>query len=165
VTVDDEAEVFCRALFPRLAGALGLQCGDPLVGEELAQEALLRAWERWSSVAAMASPEGWVFRVGFNLAASRFRRLGAERRARARLEACTEAPGASTDDALVVRAAVAELPERQRAAVVLRYFLDLPIAEAAAALGCAEGTVKSLTSQGVAGLRTRLVADVEVIDA
>jgi RNA polymerase sigma-70 factor (ECF subfamily) len=162
---DDEAEAFCRGLYPRLAGALTLHCGDPGVGEELAQEALLRVWQRWSSVRAMASPEGWAFRVGFNLSTSRFRRVLAERRANQRLGVRTEVLSPLHDDLLAVRAAVAELPPRQRAAVVLRYFADLSIDQAAAAMGCAPGTVKSLTSQGVAALRVRLVLIEEVLDA
>ena len=56
-------------------------------------------------------------------------------------------------DAIVVRAAVAELPERQRAAPILRYFADLPVASVAEILDCAQGTVKSLTSQGIDRLR------------
>jgi DNA-directed RNA polymerase specialized sigma24 family protein len=60
------------------------------------------------------------------------------------------------DDQLAVRAAVALLPHRQRAALVLRYYADLSVAEVAEALECAPGTVKSLTSKGVAGLRRRL---------
>src|SRR3954449_5374681 len=82
---DEDAEAFCRATYARLAGALGLMCGESGVGEELAQEALLRVWERWPSVRAMDSPEAWVFRVGFNLANSRLRRVVAERRANQRV--------------------------------------------------------------------------------
>jgi RNA polymerase sigma factor (sigma-70 family) len=50
---------------------------------------------------------------------------------------------------------VAGLPPRQRAAVVLRYFADLSVAETAAAMGCAQGTIKALTSQGLGTLRSR----------
>lgn len=59
-------------------------------------------------------------------------------------------------DRLAVRAAVADLPERQRAALVLRYYVDLPVAEVADVLGCAPGTVKSLTHKAVEGLRRAL---------
>lgn len=160
---------FCERMHPRLVGALALHLGDRDTAEEVAQEALARAWERWPAVSGMASPDGWVFRVALNLAASRRRRRAAERRARARVEAWPLDKGLGPDasDALVVRQAVASLPDRQRAAVVLRYFADLPVVEVAAVLGCAEGTVKSLTSQGIEGLRRRLGAslDEEVVDA
>jgi RNA polymerase sigma-70 factor (sigma-E family) len=155
----DEVGTFCRSMHPRLVGALALHCGDRDVAEELAQEALARVWERWSSVRAMASPESWTFRVGFNLAASRFRRAAAERRARSRAgHPDDHVPDAAS--AIAVRAAVAALPPRQRAAVVLRYFADLSVDDTAAALGCAPGTVKSLTSQAITALRATF--DVEV---
>jgi RNA polymerase sigma factor (sigma-70 family) len=65
-------------------------------------------------------------------------------------------------DRLAVRAAVASLPPRQRAVLVLRYFDDLSVADAAAALDCAEGTVKSLTHQAIAALRDRLAVTIDL---
>ena len=159
-----EASAFCRELHPRLVSALALHCGDRDVASELAQEALARVWERWSSVSQMDAPEAWAYRVAFNLAASRYRRRSAERRARTRLGPADEQvhePDAT--DALAVRAAVASLPPRQRAAVILRYFADLSVDQTAEALQCAPGTVKSLTSQAIASLRDRF--DVEVANA
>jgi RNA polymerase sigma factor (sigma-70 family) len=110
----------------------------------------------------MASPEGWTFRVGFNLAASRFRRWSAERRARARLGRPDDRVG-DPANAVAIRAAVAALPPRQRAAVALRYFADLSVDDTAAVLSCAPGTVKALTSQAIASLRVAL--DVEAVHA
>jgi len=55
-----------------------------------------------------------------------------------------------------LRRALAELPRRQRAAVVLRHYLDLDEAATAAALGCSVGTVKSQTAKGLARLRTSI---------
>ena len=157
-----EPSDFCRELHPRLVGALALHCGDRDVAQELAQETLARVWERWSTVRDHPAPDAWAYRVAFNLAASRFRRGAAERRARARLGP-PDAHVADVDDALAVRAAVAELPPRQRAALVLRYFADLSVERTAEVLGCAPGTVKSLTSQAIATLRDRF--DVEVTNA
>ena len=157
-----DASVFCRELHPRLVGALALHCGDRDVAEELAQETLARVWERWSTVQHKDSPEAWAYRVGFNLAASRYRRRSAERRARARCGPADEHV-ADAVDALAVREAVAALPPRQRAAVVLRYFADLSVERTADVLGCAPGTVKSLTSQAIATLRDRF--EVEVANA
>jgi RNA polymerase sigma-70 factor (sigma-E family) len=157
-----EPSAFCRELHPRLVGALALHCGDRDVAAELAQETLARVWERWSTVERMDSPEAWAFRVAFNLAASRFRRGAAERRARARLGPVDDhAPDEA--DALAVRAAVASLPPRQRSALVLRYFADLSIERTAEVLGCRPGTVKSLTNQAIASLRDRF--EVEVANA
>jgi RNA polymerase sigma-70 factor (ECF subfamily) len=162
-TMGDDAERFCDEVGPRLVGSLTLYLGDRGVAEEIAQDALVRAWERWDEVRQMEHPEAWVFRVATNLARSWFRRRGAERRARARLEARPPDPGSlgDLDDAVLVRRAVSTLPERQRAAVVARFFLGLSVAETADALGMAEGTVKASTHQALANLRrSGLLADV-----
>lgn len=62
------------------------------------------------------------------------------------------------DDRLLVVAALAELPPRQRATVVLRYYDELSVEETAEVLGCTTGTVKSQTARGLDTLRERLVA-------
>lgn len=166
----EDVAAFCRRLHPVLLGGLTLQCRDRGIAEEITQETLVRVWERWSSLdPERGSPEAWAWRVALNLTASRFRRRAVEQRARARLEAQAGAsPGAPPDEAdrLAVQAAVADLPERQRSALVLRFYADLSVAQTAEALGCAEGTVKSLTSKAVDGLRRRLHDDtlVEVVD-
>jgi RNA polymerase sigma factor (sigma-70 family) len=59
-------------------------------------------------------------------------------------------------DGEVIRAALAELPKRMRAAVVLRHWLDLSVEETASLLDCSEGTVKSQTAKGIARLRSLL---------
>jgi RNA polymerase sigma factor (sigma-70 family) len=71
----------------------------------------------------------------------------------------------NTADAIAVRAAVAALPERQRAAVVLRYFADLPVSAVAEILSCAHGTVRSLTSQAIERLRKDFDVDMASEDA
>lgn len=157
-----EPSAFCRDLHPRLVGALALHCGDRDVAAELAQETLARVWERWSTVERHEAPEAWAFRVAFNLAASRYRRRAAERRAHGRVGAA-EAHEPDAADAVAVRAAVAALPPRQRAALVLRYFADLSVERTADVLGCRPGTVKSLTSQAIVSLRDHF--EVEVTNA
>jgi RNA polymerase sigma factor (sigma-70 family) len=141
-----------------------LFCGDRVVAEEVTQEALVRALERWPRVSQMASPEAWVYKTAVNLARSSFRRRALERRANARaVDRAESAALPDTADAVAVRAAVAALPPRQRAAIVARYFAGFDVSEAAAALGCAEGTVKALTHKAMAKLREAgLVDDQEV---
>lgn len=104
----------------------------------------------------MASPRAWLSRVGLNLARSWWRRVYAEQRANRRHSAGPDAPTAEPADVLAIRAAVATLPRRQRAVLVLRYYGDLSVEETAETLGCAQGTVKSLTHRAIASLRTAL---------
>lgn len=146
------------AIRSRLVGSLALYCNDAGVAEELAQEALLRAWRRWPEVSSYHDPEAWVWRTGFNLARSWFRRRGAEHRANRRAgagEVSFELP--DIPSALAVRAIVSTLPNRQRAALVARYYAGLSVEATAEALGCAPGTVKALTHQAVSRLRAELL--------
>ena len=92
-----------------------------------------------------------------NLARMQFRRKAVERRYLLRQGA--ERPVTATRDDSVtegLRLALDSLPYRQRAAVVLRFYLDLPDEETAQILGCTAGTVRSLISRGVATLRETL---------
>jgi RNA polymerase sigma factor (sigma-70 family) len=89
-----------------------------------------------------------------NLANSWFRRRKAERTATDRVRAFPESRERwQPEEVLAVRAAVSALPRRQRTALVLRYFRDLTVEQAAHEMGCRPGTVKALTSQAIAGLR------------
>lgn len=157
----DAASAFCAVEYPRLVGSLTLYVGSQAVAEELAQEALLRAFRRWEYVHRLDAPSAWVWRVAMNLANSHFRRRGAERRARSRLRHEARAADESHDaaGAIAVRRAVACLPERQRAAVILRYFLDLPVQETARRMDASADAVRSLTKRAVAALRDEFAAD------
>jgi RNA polymerase sigma factor (sigma-70 family) len=97
--------------------------------------------------------------VAINLANSYFRRRAAETRAKRRLRDRQQVdPRAGVDPAaaIAIRTAVASLPRRQRTALVLRYYTDLTVHDVASAMGCPEGTVKSLTSKAIASLRQEL---------
>jgi RNA polymerase sigma factor (sigma-70 family) len=145
-------EAFYEAELPRLVGTLTLYCGDRELAIELAQEAMARAWRDWNRVQHFDSPAGWVHRVGINLANSMWRRarlLGRVPRPRERVVE------EDTGTALAVRAAVARLPRRQRTALVLRYFADLPSPEVAELMRCSPDTVRALTRQALHNLRTR----------
>jgi RNA polymerase sigma factor (sigma-70 family) len=156
-----DAVAFCERLRPRLVGALSLYCGDPALAEEQAQESLVRVWENWHRVSEMQAPEAWAVRVGMNGLHGVFRRRAIERRALARVAAlqsdtAAAAPAGEYDH---VRRAVAALPRRQRTALVLRYYLDLSVSDTADVMGCAEGTVKSLTSNALGRLGHVLSSD------
>lgn len=154
VTVDgDKLASFYAAEYPRLAASLTLYCGDRELAAELAQEAMARACRHWHRVEHLDSPAGWVHRVAINLANSAFQRRLVRQRARAVVRPELHEHGTDIGAAVAVRTAVSQLPQRQRMALVLRYFADLPVHEVAALMKCSPNTVKSLTHQAVATLR------------
>lgn len=153
---DAELAAFCRREHPRLVGALSLYCGDALLAEELAQETLVRVCRQWPRVREMAAPGAWAHRVAINLANSTFRRRKAEQRANRRQADRAMADDPDVDEAVAVRQAVATLPARQRAAVVLRHYGGYSVAETAALLGVSEGAVKQLAHRAALALRERL---------
>jgi RNA polymerase sigma factor (sigma-70 family) len=161
-----ERDEFCRELYPLLVGLVSLQGHGRDRSQELAQDALVKALERWSAVSRMDNPRAWVIRTALNLSTSRFRRRAAEGRALARAAARTRVAAArdfpqQVVDRTVVIGALAELPGRQRQVLLLRYFLDLPVAETAAVMRCSEGTVKALTHQAMSRLRAIGLIDPE----
>lgn len=152
-----ELEAFCRREYPRLVGSLSLHCGDTGVAEELAQETLARVCDRWERVRAMDAPGAWAHRVAINLANSHFRRRQAERRANARHgdDSARGYPDEDVAGAVVVREAVAALPQKQRTVLALRYYLGLSVAETAEVMRVTPDAVKQHTRRAVAALRGR----------
>lgn len=154
---DRELTEFCASAYPQLVGALAHHTGDVLLAEELAQEALLRVCQRWTQVRSLASPVGWAYRVGANLAASTFRRRSAERRANARAaEVLREPVEPATAEHLAVRNALDGLSHGQRQAVLLRYYFGLSSDETAAVMSRTPAAVRSLTHRAVKVLREEL---------
>jgi RNA polymerase sigma-70 factor (sigma-E family) len=122
-----------------------LLTGSSAQAEELVQDAFVRVFARWAEV---SSPRAYLRQAVVNACRSQRRRLGRELR---------HGPGASARAALepdidLTAHSLASLSDRQRKAVVLRYYEDLSEAEIAVMLGCRPGTVKSLLSRA----RTRL---------
>lgn len=150
-------EAFYVAQFARLATIAAAVSGDAATGEDIAQEALERARNRWATVAAYDDPGGWVCRVTVNLALNRRRRLAAEARALLRLRPATHhhrgEPALHGEPA--VWRAVAALPPRQRAAVALFYLEERPVKEIAEILGVSVSTATSTLHQA----RQRLARD------
>jgi RNA polymerase sigma-70 factor (sigma-E family) len=125
--------------------------GDRAEAEDLAQEALCRAYLRWRRVAGY--DEAWVARVTTDLAIGRWRRhrVAAAAAPPPGGGAVAAAPdGGDPLDRVAVVRALRSLPRRQRAAVALRYLADLPEAEVASLLGCSVGAVKQHTHRGLA---------------
>ena len=146
--------------FPRLVAILTVWSGSRSVAEELAQDALLQALRRWDVVAGLDSPGAWVRRVALNRSANEGRRRRRERAAIDRMRVAAESSQwepTPIDDALWSR--VRALSVAQRDAVVLRYVDDLPLAEIARVMGCAEGTVKKHLQRARAALAAHITID------
>jgi RNA polymerase sigma factor (sigma-70 family) len=142
----------------RLGRALYLLTGDASEAEELAQEALVRVYERWGRVRAMASPTGYLFRVAINLHRSRVRLvLVRARRALAPAPSIDPAALAEVNDEL--GRALASLPIRLREAVVLVEWMGLDMKEAARILGIEAVSVRVRLSRARASLREHLRGD------
>jgi len=163
MTEPEDVSAFCRREWPRLVGSLSLFTGDGDLAEELAQETLTRVCRDWRTVSNLDSPGAWAHRVALNLARSHYRHRSVARRHRARLASPTAVHDPDTATVFAVRNAVSQLPVRQRTALVLRYFADLSVAETAAAMQCPQGTVKTLTREAIAALRTMgLITESEI---
>ena len=130
-----------------------LLTNDWALAEDLVQTALARAYPRWNRIQA-DDPEAYVRRVLVNTWSSWWRRRW---RGELPTDSLPESAGpdafASADRKDALRAALARLPKRQRAIVVLRYHEDLTETQVAALLGVSAGTVKSQASRALAKLR------------
>jgi RNA polymerase sigma-70 factor (sigma-E family) len=135
-----------------------LLTGDWDQAEELAQEAMARTFAAWPRVRGYDRPAAYARKVLVNRHRSLLRRAVVEaRHALTSRPQQWQEPDFGGDD-LVLWRALQRLPARQRTAIVLRYYLDLPEAEVARLLGVPVGTVKSLVHRGLARLRDRLGA-------
>ena len=134
-----------------------LMVGDLQEAEDLVQETLFKVASKWPRVSAMENPVAYTRRILVNQVlhgSSKRSRNRAELKATPPAETAANAAHLDIQDELFD--ALAALPSRQRAALVLRYLLDLPETEVAAALGCSLGTVKSSTSRGLKRLEQTL---------
>jgi len=146
---------------PRMLALAQRMLGDAAEAEDVAQDAMLRAWKqapRWTP--GQAKFDTWLHRVGLNLCYDRLRR---------RREVPTEAPPDRTDDGpspdrgllaadigARVNTALARLPDRQREAVVLCHYQELTNIEAAALMEISVDALESLLSRGRRALRLAL---------
>jgi len=142
-----------QAVLLRFATVL---CGDGALAQDLVQDALIKAHQRWRAIAAMAAPEAYVKKIIVNGHLS-FRR----KHARVRLvDEVVMPPSADhatgTDDRDALAGELARLPRQQRAVLVLRYYEGLTDAEIADVLGCSAGTVRGYASRALATLRIEL---------
>ena len=152
----EEFDDFYAASFGRLVHQLHAMTGDRDEAQECVQEAFVRAWSHRGRLDKAQAPEAWVRTTAYRLAVSRWRRTARSRRAPDRsLQQAGPAPGPSEDQVAVV-AALRQLPEAQRRALVLHHLCDLPVHAVAAETGAPEGTVKARLARGRAALAVLL---------
>lgn len=146
---------------PRMVALAQRMLGDPVEAEDVAQEAMLRAWKqapRWTP--GQAKFDTWLHRVGLNLCYDRLRRRR-EMPTDAMPETVDPGPGPSrgleaADTGARVNAALAALPERQREAIVLCHYQELGNIEAAGLMDVSVEALESLLSRGRRALRVAL---------
>ena len=136
-----------------------LAAGDHHAAEDLVQTALMRMYVAWPRVRP-ETVDAYARKALVNaLIDSRRRGFARHEHSHAVLpEVVAPDPSASVDTEDTVFAALAALPARMRAAVILRHLCELSVSETAEALGCSEGTVKSQTSRALDQLRESLRA-------
>jgi RNA polymerase sigma-70 factor (sigma-E family) len=137
-----------------------LLLGDRDAADDLVGDAFLAAWQQWDVVRDADHPLAYMRRLVVNQAGTRIRRSTRERRRLVLFHGDADETdrGRDTDTVVDVRSALARLPARRRACVVLRYGFDVSEQDVARILGVSVGTVKSQTSKGVAQLRPLLGA-------
>lgn len=147
---------FYRNEFRAVVGLAYVMSGSSIAAEDLAQEAFAAAFRNWERIRTYDQPAAWVRHVVANRARSRYRRLGAERRAVRRLAGREPRIHELPEQSGEVWAAVRRLPRQQAVAIALTYYADLSIEQIAAAMGCRQGTVKTHLKRGRAALRATL---------
>lgn len=139
---------------PRLVRYAYLITGDRYLAEDLVQDVLVDAFSKWERISNAADVDSYLRRSVMNRRVSWWRRTGRrEVSAVARHLPPAETPTSARPE---LWAACLLLPERQRAAVVLRYYEEREFAEIAEILGLRESSVRGLVSRGVAALKTSL---------
>jgi RNA polymerase sigma-70 factor (ECF subfamily) len=152
-------DAFYEEHFHRIHTALFLVTGNRHEAEEIAQESFLRLFERWSRVASVEDPVGYVYRTAMNVFRNRYRRASlALRRALSIAPESTDELGRiDTRDELV--RLLRELTPQQRAAVLLTAILDYSADEAGKVLGLRPSSVRSLASRGRDAMKRKAVEE------
>ena len=150
---------YVRGPWPGLVRYATLLCGNPVEAEELVQSALVRVAVRWPFVRDKDDPNAYVKRAIVHANINRGRRRSRETLADEVPDAGVADRTANVADHDAVRRALALLPPRQRAVLVLRYLDDMSEQETAAALGCSVGTVKSTAHKALTKLRQTFTPD------
>jgi RNA polymerase sigma-70 factor (ECF subfamily) len=158
---DHEAfSVLVRTSVPRLLGAATLILRDQDRAQDAVQEALVQAWRKVRALRDLEAWDAWLYRLTVNAcyrsAKSARRRSVVELHVDLDHEPVTDDISGSIADRDLMGRALGRLPVDQRAVMVLHFYLDLPLTEAADVLGIPIGTAKSRLHRGLETLRIAL---------
>lgn len=150
-----EFDEFFEAEYALLVRSLYLLTADRNEAEDLAQEAMARACERWDRVRAMDSPRGFVYRIAVNLNGQRLRHLAVRARRLLAMSMRSE-PIEPLETGVEIADAIAHLPIRQRQAFMLVEWLGMTAEEAGRVLRIAPSSVRARIHRARATLRDQL---------
>jgi len=152
--LDGEFREFMHARWPTMVRLAYALTGDLGHAEDVAQSAFARAYASWPKVRRSGNPEAYLRQIVINENRNRFRKHRVTERLTSSPPDYGTADGTrESDDRSALIAALQRLGPRQRAVVVLRYWMGMTETEAAAVLNCSVGTVKSQASRALATLR------------
>ncbi|MGW1994460.1 SigE family RNA polymerase sigma factor [Embleya sp. NPDC001921] len=150
-------DVFYAESHGALVAHLYALTGDFGEAQEAAQETYIRAWKDWERISDYENPVAWIRLVGQRIAVSRWRRTRTALKSWIRHGPDGDLPAPGPESVALV-AALRQIPEAQRRAVVMHHMGGLSVAEIAAHEGAPEGTIKARLSRGRSAL-AGLLAD------
>jgi RNA polymerase sigma-70 factor (sigma-E family) len=156
VSADDAVTDLYTAHYRSLVRLSALLLRDSALAEEVVQDAFVAMHGKWGRLRDPDKAAAYLRQAVVNRSRSALRRRGVEERHRSPGDAAMPSAEYAALNALdreTVTVALRGLPQRQREALVLRYYLDLSEADIAAAMGISQGAVKSHASRGIAALR------------
>jgi RNA polymerase sigma-70 factor (sigma-E family) len=155
---DEEFTAYVAASAVRMRRVAYLLCGDWQRAEDELQGALVKLYLAWDRVRDRGALDAFVRTTLVRGMIDEHRRPWKRERAVAAVPDRPASQPLPAEERLAVRDALARVPPRQRAVLVLRFYEDCDVAETARLIGCSEGTVKSQTARGLARLRELLAA-------
>ena len=152
---EGEFREYVEARIASLRRSAYLICGDWQLAEDAVAVSLAKLYVHWAKASASTNLDAYVRRILMRSIVDEWRRPW-RRESPVEYVMSTEAQPPPNEDRLLLIGALAKMPPRRRAVLVLRFFEDLSVEETAQALGINEGTVKSQTARGLAALRELL---------
>jgi RNA polymerase sigma-70 factor (sigma-E family) len=164
VRADEEARFreFAGERLPRLRRLGYLICGDWHLADDVVSTVLVKLYTRWDRLGTVRNLDGYVRTMLVRAVVDERRRPWRREEVVAEHDPDLDAaPSASAGaaDRVVLRDALARMPARRRAVLVLRFFEGMNVDETAEAMGCSPGTVKSQTARALDALREQLPAE------